>query len=54
MNETDRQSSNVDPGPEADPSADVADTQAPAHLEERGLDRELESGLERGRDSSDD
>jgi hypothetical protein len=33
-----------------DPTPAVADTQAPAHLEERGLDPAVEADLEEGRE----
>lgn len=40
-----------DPDPGQDPSPEVADTQAPAHLEERGVDQQLEEQLDRGKES---
>lgn len=40
--------------PSEDPSEEVADTQAPAHLEEKGIDPEAERALEEGADQSDE
>lgn len=46
MSETQPTESPGQSAPPEDPSADVADTQAPAHLEEKGLDRDSEHALE--------
>jgi hypothetical protein len=39
-------------GTSEDPSPAVADSQAPAHLEERGLDTDLEAALDNGSGAS--
>lgn len=39
---------------ESDPSVEVAETQAPAHLEERGLDVPLEDALDHSVDRGDE
>jgi hypothetical protein len=51
---TEAQSTGSDPAdvPGGDTSSAVADSQAPAHLEERGLDKELESALDQGENGS--
>ena len=51
MNETDPQDTS---GTSDDPTAEIAETQAPVHIEERGLDKAIEKALieegERGRE----
>lgn len=43
-----------DSTPADDPSADVAETQAPAHLEERGVNQDLERKLDQAGETKSD